>query len=675
MFLGAFLLFQVQPILAKLILPWFGGAAGVWTACVLFFQVALLLGYLYAHLLVRLLSPRAQAGVHLGLLALSLLTLPIAPSARWQPGDPGQPVLRILLLLAACVGLPYTVLSATSPLLSAWYARRTGDPMPYWLYAVSNAASFCALLGYPVLVEPWVPTHLQALLWSAGYAVFAVVCGLIAWDARRGGEAAPSPPEEHEAAAQAPAGPGRRLLWVALSACTSGLLLAVTAHLTQNVAPIPFLWVVPLALYLLSYVVCFARGARYRPGLMLPLLQAAVLGVAYALGREEDNLSVGLLVPLFCAALLLACLAAHAELARLRPPPTQLTGFYLLTSLGGALGGALVALAAPALLTHEWELPLLLGALTLLLALASALGADSLRARTQVRWASSALVAVGVTVCLAQRMLAPEHSARREARNFYGTLRVMDGFSARVLNHGTITHGEQLLDPLQRRQPTTYYGPDSGVGLALQEAAQRPVARVGVVGLGTGTLAAYGRAGDHYRFYELNPLVVRVAREDFSFLADCPAEVKVVLGDARLSLAREPPQDFDVLAIDAFSSDAIPVHLLTREAFLLYRRHLAPGGVLAVHVSNRHLELTPVVALAAREVGLRAAVVDAEDDPDETLHRYGSTWVLLSARDGLFVSPPFQGRVTKPKPPLERRAWTDDYSNLLQVVQWGGRDK
>jgi SAM-dependent methyltransferase len=400
-----------------------------------------------------------------------------------------------------------------------------------------------------------------------------------------------------------------------------------------------------------------------------------VVGVAYVLGADDDNLDIGLLVPLFCAMLFLACVAAHAELARLRPPPRGLTGFYLLTSLGGALGGVLVALVAPAVFTREWELPLLLGVLTLLLALASGVGADSLRARHRVRWVTSALVALGVTYALRQRALTPQHPARYVARNFYGTLRVMDGEAARVLNHGTITHGEQLLDPLQRRAPITYYGPESGVGLALREAMERPTVRVGVVGLGAGTLAAYCRAGDTYRFYELNPLVVEVAEREFSYLRDCPAQVQVVLGDARLSLAREQPQGFDVLVIDAFSSDAIPVHLLTREAFALYARHLAPGGVLAVHVSNRHLHLTPVVALAARAVNLRAAEVETEDDPDESLRRYGATWVLLSARDGLFTRPPFQGAVTKPAPPAHLRLWTDDYSNLLRVVNWRQTDE
>jgi hypothetical protein len=402
-----------------------------------------------------------------------------------------------------------------------------------------------------------------------------------------------------------------------------------------------------------------------------------VLGVAYALGLAEDNLDVGVVVPAFCAVLFLACMAAHGELARLRPSPRGLTGFYLLTSLGGALGGVLVAVAAPALLGSELELPLLLAALTLLLAASSALGPDGLLAQSHVRWLSSGVVALGAIATLALRTLVPteQDEALRVARNFYGTLKVLDGGAAKLLNHGTITHGEQLVDPVQRCEPTTYYGPASGVGLALQEAKARGPVHVGVVGLGVGTVAAYGRAGDRFRFYELNPLVVDVARRDFSLLGCSPAQVQMVLGDARLSLAREPDQGFDVLVVDAFSSDAIPVHLLTYEAFLLYRRHLAPGGILAVHVSNRHLELTPVVASAARAVNLRAAVVESEDDEDPSLRRYGATWVLLSARDGLFVSPPFLGKVTKPPVPDSLRLWTDDYSNLLQVVRWGGNDE
>lgn len=693
-FLSALLLFLVQPLLARAILPWFGGGAAVWTTCALFFQVGLLGGYLYAHLLVRHVPPRTQGKVHLALLALSLLALPILPGADWAPHDASAPIGRILLLLAACVGLPYAVLSATSPLLSAWYARRTGDPMPYWLYAVSNAASLLSLLLYPLLLEPLLPLGVQGWVWSAGYGLFVLLCGLLAWDVGRAPQEAPAPaapvaPAAGDGAAgeaadpaedDAPSPRSHQLLWLALSAVTSGLLLAVTAHLTQNVAPVPFLWVLPLALYLLSFILCFARGGTLVPRLPALLLAPVVVGaMAWSRGQDSGNAHLGLLVPLFAGGLLLACLAAHRELVRLRPHPRHLTGYYLLTSLGGALGAVLVAVGAPVLLSAELELPLLLGALLVLLPLAAAAGRGSLLGEEE-RLSWLVLVAFGLCaggVLVLQGDVATE-GARRVERNFYGVLHVTDAEGTRMLGHGTITHGEQLLDAAGRRTATTYYGPGTGIGRVLREAAARPGPRppglhVGVVGLGAGTLAAYGRAGDRYRFYELNPLVERLAREEFTYLSDTPARVDVVLGDARLSLSREPPRGFDVLAVDAFSSDAVPTHLLTREALALYLHHLAPDGVLAVHVSNRHLDLAPVVELGARALGAHTYLVDTDDPADTAESRvYAATWVLVTRDEAWAGAKLLSDAQHEVAVPEGLSPWTDDYSNLLAVVDWGG---
>lgn len=663
----------------------------MWATCLLFFQTVLLLGYAYAYLSVRRLTARSQALLHLILLVSSALLLPVVPGPRWKPPDAGAPGRRILELLAATVGVPYFVLSATSPLLQAWYARRRGGAAPYRLFALSNAGSMLALLGYPFVVEPTVSTRAQAAGWSLGYLVFGLLCGAVAVDAMRAGRA-PGAAAEGVPAPDAPPSRTRQLLWLALAACPSALLLAVTGHLSRNVAPIPLLWVLPLALYLLSFVLCFAEPGRYRRDLYLPLLALALGSMAYALGDGDRNLDLRTLIPLFAGGLFVCCMVCHGELARSKPHPRYLTAFYLMCALGGAVGGALAGLVAPAVFQGDFDLPILLAAAAVLVLIVMRVdpsGAPREGPRRRL-WLGAAGLALGMTVYLGYGLLESAGQSRIMARNFYGTLRVSDSgdgrdrYATRVLNHGTITHGEQFLDPDLRTRPITYYGPDSGVGLALREAARQPAIHVGVIGLGAGTLAAYGRRGDRYRFYEINPLVVRLAETEFTYLWDSEAEIEVVLGDARLSLEREPRQAFDVLVVDAFSSDAIPVHLLTREALALYARHLAEGGVLAVHVSNRHLDLAPVVRLAAESLGQRVTMVDTydpeegdeaagdaagEDGADEEREIWGSTWVLVSGRESFFESPLIRnaGTAIDYRPGL--RMWTDDYSNLFQILR------
>jgi hypothetical protein len=679
--LGAFLLFQVQPILARAILPWFGGSAAVWTGCLLFFQAGLLAGYLYAHLLVRALPPRGQAIAHVALLAASCLALPITPDPAWKPPDPDNPIGRLLALLAATVGLPYLALSATSPLLSAWLARR-GEAAPWWLYAVSNAGSLLALLAYPFAVEPLLPTRAQAIVWSAAFVGFVLVCGVVALDAWRAEGGAQLRQRTSEAALRPSGGPpfGGRISayaqvggWLLLACCPSVLLLATTSHLTQNVAPVPFLWVVPLALYLLSFVLCFAPGRWYRRWLFLPLAAVAFALAVDALAAARPNQGLGRLLPVFAGGLFVWCMVLHGELSRRRPDPSRLTGYYLALAAGGAAGGALAALLAPVVLPGDFDLPIALVAAAALALAAARPGRGE--GPLWALWGVAALVAASLAGQLVAATVAEARQARLLARNFYGSLRVVDrGFgpaATRMLNHGTITHGEQYLDPAERGRPITYYSPASGVGAALRAAAARERLHVGVVGLGAGTLAAYGRRGDRYRFYEINPLVVEIARREFTFLSDTPAEVATVLGDARLSLEREPPQGFDLLAVDAFSSDAIPVHLLTREAFALYAGHLAPGGVLAVHVSNRHLDLVPVVLGAGRAVGLRAVVVDTYDEFHAEPSVYGSTWVLLAREAAPLEHALVREAAGEPGREPTPRLWTDDYSNLLGVLKWG----
>jgi len=663
-FLSAFLLFQVQPLIAKMILPWFGGTAAVWTVCMLFFQVLLLAGYVYSHAYVRLRVP-ARRYVHIVLLALAAVTLPLAANAAWKPSGGEDPTWRILGLLATSVGLPYFILSTTGPLVQAWHARSHPGAAPYRLFALSNLGSMLALLSYPLLVEPMLALGKQAAIWSAGFVVFALLCGLLAWRSRSA-----DAPLSVDGEAQKP-GPGLQALWAGLAACASTLLLAFTGHMTLNIAAIPFLWVLPLALYLLSFVLCFEASGWYRRWLFLPLLAAGLAAVCVTLGHS--NPSIWSLIPLYSATLFAACMVCHGELARSKPHPRYLTGFYLMLALGGALGGVLVGLLAPNAFDDLYELPLGMVALCLFVALAL------LRDRTSLlhgRWGTAArLVFLASTVALGVQLARTyrDNSAdtRVTLRNFYGVINVRDSGEGpdamRVLSHGTIIHGKQFLEEDRRDWPTTYYGPTSGVALAILDARARGPVRVGVVGLGAGTLAAYGRTGDVFRFYDINPQVVELAHSEFSFLKDSPARVEMQLGDARLSLERESAQNFDVLVLDAFSSDAIPVHLLTAEAVGVYLRQLRPGGVLAIHISNRYLDLVPVVQQVARHLSLELRQVENDDDDDAGVYR--SDWMLLSNSPAAFEGRLLREAARRIDADPRVRLWTDDYSDLYRILK------
>jgi SAM-dependent methyltransferase len=644
------------------------------------------------------LRPKAQAAVHASFLAVSLLLLRVLPDPSWKPSGSDDPVLRILALLAATVGLPYLLLSTTGPLLQAWYARTHHVAFPYRLYAVSNFGSLLALVTYPILVEPKMTTSAQAVVWSAGYVAFGVACAACAWwslkpkplpEPEPPGEppaappeppAWPDPPMEATAAAEplpeaiapaAPEQPGEPvappwhsyLLWTLLAACSSTLLLAVTNHVCQNIAPVPMLWILPLSLYLLSFILTFGRDNLYSPGVFLGFLALALSGMTYGLAKFDGATKLWLVVLLYTSGLLVCCLVCHGELARRRPHARYLTGFYLAISLGGALGGVFVGWLAPNIFPGYYEMPIGVFLCTLL-GLIIFRGANRF---TYAAWAFLTIV-LGLSLYISERDLARE--SRLMVRNFYGALRVTqsgadaDPFATRTLVHGTITHGLQYLSPMRSRMHTTYYGSESGVGLAIENTRRSPQ-RVGVIGLGTGTIASYGRTGDSYRFYDINPLVADIARSEFRYLAECPAKVEVVLGDARLSLEREPPQNFDVLAVDAFSSDSIPVHLLTIEAFRVYFRHVKPDGILAVHVSNRHLELEPIVELAARSLGKTTRLVDTDDGSDLV---YGATWVLVASDPAVFEQEAFGRHKSKITVKPGVRMWTDDYSNLWQIL-------
>ncbi|HKS97731.1 MAG TPA: fused MFS/spermidine synthase, partial [Terriglobia bacterium] len=732
-FVSAFLLFQVEPIIAKMILPWFGGVAAVWAVCLVFFQTVLMLGYLYAHLLTSRLSLLTQGRIHGTVLLLSLLALRIVPSERWKPLGPEHPALRILLLLCATIGLPFFVLSTTSPLLQAWYAKTQSGARPYRFYALSNIGSLLALVSYPIVIEPWISTSHQAFAWSAGFAAVLLLCAVIALaPGRTGAPREPRQPAEVTPTVIVSASVGQRtarltaglrVLWLALSACSSALLLAITNHITQNIASVPFLWILPLSLYLLSFVLCFdARGAYHR-GLFLRLLGISIGGMAYALAPSFAGLPWKVMIALFCAGFFVCCMFCHGELERLKPAPRHLTQFYLMIALGGAIGAMFVALIAPAIFSGYYELHVGLGLCAVLALVVHFRDPESpfYGRKLNVGWLVMAGLVIAAVASLFVMAREQPAGTRLSVRNFYGVLRVIDSAEPNVplpqpgqpgsaardprfrkLMNGTIDHGLQFLNPARRREPTTYYGVNSGIGVALRAARdaasvraatkgralrvarearplnvsldtretrhdQTQALHVGAIGLGIGTVAAYGRAGDSYTFYEINPLDVNVARDDFTFLRDSPAKINIVLGDARLSLEREPPQNYDVLIVDAFSGDSIPVHLLTREAFQLYFRNLKPDGVLAVHVSNQYLNLEPVVAAAASALDKEAVIVNHEVAASQGV--YPSTWILLGSRNGFLARSAIEQAGEILPATRASRLWTDNYSTLWRVLK------
>jgi len=716
---GAFLVFQVQPIVSKRILPWFGGSPAVWTTCMLFFQVVLFGGYLYAHALTRWLSPRRQGMAHTVLVCGALLALPILPDASWKPLADDEPSLRILMLLAATVGLPYFVLAATGPLMQAWFSHVTLGRSPYRFFALSNLGSLLALLSYPLLLEPAMPVAAQGVLWTLLFTLYALACGTCVWQLwQRGAHSnEPSPVvSEKQDDADAPSRL-RTGLWLVLPALASVMLLATTNHVCQNLPATPFLWVVPLSLYLSTFIISFDNERWY----VRPLFGAGGLATCFLLSlRTRDWFAQLYLLEIAVsfAALFCVCMLCHGELARLKPSPRRLTLFYMLCSAGGALGGVLVAVICPWLFSSYFELNAC-NALGFALAgwvLADAtgilpsgrngsapLGTNDIESdihRTMgsagafpsrpgdpalgspsravpLRIAGVGLLGLGVLLMLNAEFVRPAHSATDAARrNFYGVVSIRSDATDRpgerliAMVHGHIIHGVQFTSPERQSQATTYYHENSGVGRTLRwfnRNHHRPL-HVGAVGLGAGTIAVYGRPSDRYRFYEINPAVIDFAQEHFTFLADSRADVTMVPGDARLSLEDEPPQAFDVLVLDAFSGDAVPAHLLTREAMAIYLRHMRAGGVIAVHISNDYLNLRPVLVGLAEAYKLDWTLIDAPGDREDW--RFTSQWILLTNNRELLASPEIAGVAQSPSADeLEPLLWTDEFNNLLQILK------
>jgi len=677
--LSSFLLFQVQPLIARFILPWFGGVASVWTVCMLFFQSVLLAGYAYAHLTVRLLPGRGQAILHMALLGLSLLVLPIIPADAWKPTGAEMPSLHILGLLLVVVGAPFLLLSSTAPLVQAWFARLRPGSSPYRLYALSNAGSLLGLLSYPFLFEPALKLPDQAHLWSGAYVAFAMLSAAGAWlVGRTAGAPAPESPAAISDGERSP-GVLNYALWFGLAGLGSTTLLAVTNELCQEVAVVPFLWVLPLALYLVTFILCFESDRWYRRAVFFPLALLVPFVATTTTWGGADGKGAQLLydIGFWCVAMFVLCMVCHGELVRRRPSPRHLTAFYLMISAGGAAGGVFVGLIAPRAFSDFLELPVTVFGCVLLVCAALLLSWRPFFPLSMARAGRLGLV----LVALLATYLAwhPLFSSGYEdwvdevavSRNFYGLLRVEDTeyeyATVRFLRHGWEIHGSQAIAGMSRRIPTTYYGAGSGLALALESIRERSDWRIGAIGLGPGTLAAYGEEGDLFRIYEINPTVMELAREHFTFLSDSPAQVEIIEGDARLSMEREEPQGYDLILLDAFRGDTIPTHLLTVEAFAVYTKHLAPDGILAVHTSNDFFDLRPVVWAAADELDLASALIHADGD-DELV--FWTHYILLSRDAGVLESPAIRPATTRRDRSITPKLWTDDYSSLFSLTSF-----
>jgi len=751
-FIGAFLLFQVQPLIGKYILPWFGGGPGVWTTCMLFFQVVLLGGYAYAHVLTHCVRHRAQAILHFVLLVGALALLPITPADSWKPEGNGDPTWQILVLLAGCLGLPYFVLSSTGPLMQQWFSRAHPSALPYRLYALSNVGSLLALVSYPFFFETRFTRKFQADMWGWGFVVYALTCGVCAvmwWRTNDARELAADAeaghnPEVEGLVSKAQPNLFNRFLWLLLPACASVLLLATTNKTCQDVAVIPFLWVLPLALYLLSFIICFDSPRWYVRFPFTLALIAALGAMVWALFEGTDA-SLRTQIWIYSGGLFVCCMVCHGELYRLRPDPRHLTGFYLMIAAGGALGGLFVALVAPLVFTDYYEVHVgmflcatlftincirekesvsivqwrwLACALILAVFVGLDFGLAALVRRQPVLssstlvwlrigmwgflvlmviswvarkkfqtfrywrflscvWLGLGVIALGIALRLQAQ--DADDKAIAKMRNFYGTLKVCEYRKDEpdahyyLLQHGRITHGLQFTDPRYSNWPTTYYGGEGGIALAMR-ALPETARRIGVIGLGTGSMAVFGRAGDYMRIYEIDRQVEQVATSYFTYLSNSPAYIEIVLGDARLSLEREPPQEFDLLALDAFSSDAIPVHLLTTEAFEVYARHIRTNGIILIHTSNQYLDLEPVVVNAARHLNFKVAPVNYEEDSGGEDREgewwvYSSSWIILTRDEEVIKLPAIRHAVRGVNTNTIRiPLWTDDFASLFQIL-------
>jgi hypothetical protein len=663
-FLGSFLLFLVEPIAAKQLLPVLGGSAAVWITCLVFFQTALLCAYLYAHWLSR----SSQWSLHSLLLLLAAIAAIVWAVRSYGVGIGAEhPIATVFVALGAWIGLPFLMLGATSPLLQVWWARIEASAVPYRLFALSNLASLLALALYPSLIEPHFTLQMQRVGWAFGFAAFAILSTALTWKTRSAQSA--SGPIKAEEDASVPMAPlSHKLLWVLLPMGAAMQLSAVTSYLTANIAAIPLLWILPLAVYLITLILAFEFPHLLPRGLVTRLLIVMLGGLAYMLSKTDVSIPMRISILFSLIEVFVSCYFCHSEAVVLRPKRTsESTVFYLLFAAGGALGSFVIGIASPLVFRFNYDL-----ALTFLVTALLAFVVTWKEGWNQrMLWAVASIM---MAVLVSWLHIAYQRETIAAVRNFYATLRVRQhhgypGSVMRTLTNGTIQHGTQYFGTEQlRRTPTTYYAEDSGVGLAIRFCCEGHARRIGVIGLGAGTLAAYGRPGDTIRFYEINPAVPPIAQNVFTYLRDSGAHIDIVEGDGRLSLLREEPQRFDVLVVDAFSGDAIPLHLLTTQAVALYRKHLAPGGILAFHISNQHVDLEPPITSLARAAGMEA--VRVASGPKDEIGEFGATWMLLTD-DAAFLARPevaAHAHTAADKPGL--KVWTDDYSSLLPVLHW-----
>ena len=670
-FLSSFLLFLVQPMIAKMILPWLGGTSTVWITCILFFQLALLGGYSYAHYTNSKLAPKKMMLVHIFLLLVSVFFLPILPSSSWKLDGNINPTLYVVGLLAANVGLPFFLLSTTSPLLQAWYARNYTTSIPYRFFALSNLASLLGLLCYPFIIEIYLTLYQQSINWSFAYGAFALLCAAVCfyslYNEKKETSANHEPANMTDAVAHvSPPSVKEKILWLLLSACSSSLLLSTTDHLSQNIAAVPMLWILPLSLYLLSFILCFDRDGWYKPKWFFWIILITLVGMSYGIGKWGVGNDIRMVVLAYSVGLFFCCMFCHGELAHRKPHPRYLTSFYLIISIGGALGSIFVVLIAPNIFSFYFELPIGLILCALLL--------FSINFR---KWWVTDVIGVAliirlliISVIYLQFYTSPE-GIRTSVRNFYGHQRVVEYNKGtdneyRALYHGTITHGMQFLSPEKRSWPTAYFSSASGVGLAIKQLPEKS-RYVGILGLGAGTIISYARTGDTYKYYEINPQVEEIARKEFYFISSSKGNVEIKLGDGRLLLEKEKSQQFDLLVVDVFSGDSIPLHLLTIQAVKLYLSHLKSDGILAFNVSNMYLDLAPVIDKSAKELGKHTLVIVNAEDEKRLI--YQAEWVLMVSNPAILDAPELKavGRKITPRPDL--RLWTDDYSSIFQVFQ------
>jgi Spermidine synthase len=663
-FLSAFLLFLVEPMSAKQLLPALGGSSAVWLTCLVFFQLTLLLGYLYAHWLTRRPFNRGKRLLYFAVLVLALALL---AAQRFLHPDLSQgsfhPVATIFFALTLTIGLPFLLLGSTSPLLQIWLFRKQGGQVPYRLFALSNVGSLLALIAYPTLVEPHLTLKLQRTLWAIGFIIYAVLCAVLSRQVPATTQTTPQESPE----TTAPATPSAtKWLWFLLPMAAAMQLSAVTSHITSNIAAIPLLWILPLAVYLITFILAFEFPRFYRRSIVVRLMVVMLASLGYTLFKMETSIPIGLAILFFLFECFIACLFCHAETYALRPRrPSETTLFYLLIAAGGVTGTFFIGIASPLIFDANYDLSITF-LVTAVLALAVT-WPDGWGQR--LLWATGSVLVLYLNFALHN---AYKQQTLLETRNFYGSLRVKEsvtheGQPLRSLLNGTIQHGNQIFSPGLTRTPTTYYAKDSGVGLALANCCAGRPRNIGVVGLGAGTIAAYGNAGDRIRFYEINPHVEPIARNLFTYLRDSPAAITVIEGDARTSLAQESPQNFDVLVLDAFSGDAIPLHLLTTEALRLYQKHLAPNGILAFHVSNQYLNLAPEVAQLANSIHMQSMIFDTASV--DARGEFRSTWVLVTASP-IFFTLPHVAAIAAPIAAVPGlRTWTDDYSSLLPIFQ------